>query len=225
VQRGFTDWLWDGHARRRDPRGAPSETETLTFMARLAANLCTPVNASTLATDVGLRDNERVNDRIHDLVTAFLLWRCYKDDGRGLPSPAAQRKAYFVDPLIARLPHLRNRAFPIPDASRLSQQQLGLALNRSVSLDRPSTFIDSDRVMYARFGRDAAIDFVGPDLVLPFESRYEDRPWRRATATMRAHHGRGVLATRTPFAIVDAQGAREPGRALPTGLPVWLPAS
>ena len=43
----------------------------------------------------------------NDLVSAFLAWHCYRiQDGR--PNTAAQRKLYFVDPLIARLPHLRD---------------------------------------------------------------------------------------------------------------------
>ena len=138
-------------------------------MSRLATNLCNPINASAIAQNVGLRDNERVNDRIHDLVTGFLAWRCYKAQEGEVPNTAAQRKVYFVDPLIAQLPHRRNVAFPVPDQTRLSEQQLGLALNRAVSLDRPSAFVDSDRVMYVRFQKNSEVDFLGPEFGIPFD--------------------------------------------------------
>ncbi len=222
VQRGFIDGLWDvivGDAIRTT---SMSETDVSALLNRLVVAIGSPLNASSVAQDVGLRDNERVNDRINDLVTAFLAWRCYRSK-RGLPNPAAQRKVYFTDPLVARLAHLRNSAFPEPDPSKLSEQQLGLALNRTVLLDRPSAFIESDRVMYERTETDAEIDFVGDALEVPFESKYQDRPWKRATQTMFARYGRGVLATRTPFHLHDEDGGSpEPVWALPAGILAWL---
>ncbi len=91
-----------------------------------------------------------------------------------------------------------------------------------MSLDRPSAFVDSGRVVYARFQGNSEVDFLGPELGIPFESKYEDGPWKRGAQTMVAHYGRGVLATRTPLGIVGGAGSYEPVRALPTGLLVWL---
>ncbi len=216
VQAGFVDALWDvvvGDAIRST---SMSETDVAAFLARLAANLGSPVNASAIAADVGLRDHERVNERINDLVAAFLAWRCHRVRG-DLPNPAAQRKVYFVDPLIAQLAHLRNVAFPAPDASLLSEQQIGLQLARAASLTRPSAFVDADGVMYERTRTDAEIDFVGPDLGLPFECKYEDKPWKRAAQTIRARYGQGVLVTRTPLALDDPHVW-----AVPAGMIAWL---
>jgi predicted AAA+ superfamily ATPase len=216
VGRGFVDGLW--HVIAGDAiRGSDvTEAHVAALLSRLAANLGSPVNATAIATDVGLRDSDRVNARIDDLATAFLAWRCYRARA-GRPNPAAQRKVYFVDPLVAQLVHLRSAATPAPDPSVLSEQQIGLLLARATSLGRPSTFIESDAVMYERTSTGAEIDFVGPSLALPFESKYEDKPWKRATLTMRARHGRGVLVTRTPLALDDSQVW-----AVPAGILAWL---
>jgi len=216
VGRGFVDGLW--HVIAGDAiRGSDvTEAHVAALLARLVANLGSPVNATAIATDVGLRDSDRVNARIDDLATAFLAWRCYRERS-GRPNPAAQRKVYFVDPLIAQLVHLRSGVTPAPDPSQLSEQQIGLLLARATSLERPATFIESDAVMYERTSTGAEIDFVGPSLGLPFESKYEDRPWKRATLTMRARHGRGVLVTRTPLALDDS-----PVWAVPAGMLAWL---
>jgi uncharacterized protein len=216
VQRGFVDGLWEvvvGDAIRAT---SMSEADVAAFLSRLAANLGNPVNASAMATDIGLRDHERVNERIGDLVTAFLAWRCHRISA-DRPSPTAQRKVYFVDPLIAQIAHLRNDAQPVPDLSLLNEQQIGLHLARATALDRPAAFVESDAVMYERTGTGAEIDFVGPALGIPFECKYEDKPWKRSTLTMRARHGRGVLVTRTPLSVGD-----EPVWAVPAGIVAWL---
>ena len=202
VQRGFLDGLWDVIVGDAIRASSMSEVVVIALLVRLATNLGSPLNATAVAADVGLRDGDRVNERVDDLVRAFLAWRCHRLKD-GLPSTAAQRKVYFVDPLVAQLPHLRNATIPAPDLSLLNEQQIGLHLARALSLDRPASFVESDGVMYERTGTGAEIDFVGPHLDVPFECKYEDKPWKRATQTMRARYGRGVLVTRTPLALDD----------------------
>ena len=156
-------------------------------------------------------------NRIEDLVRAFLAWRCHRiRDGR--PNTAAQRKLYFVDPLVAQLAHRRNPGFPAPDTAKLTQQQIGLALARAVSLHAPAGFVQADRVMYERTDTGAEIDFVGADLEIPFECKYTDGSWRKETRTMRARHGRGVMVTRSPLLT----GADEPIWAIPAAILAWL---
>jgi predicted AAA+ superfamily ATPase len=220
VSRGFVDALWDVIAGDAIRGSDVTEAHVAALLARLSANLGSPVNASAIATDVGLRDSDRVNGRVDDLVTAFLAWRCYRARS-GRPNPAAQRKVYFVDPLIAQLVHLRANTVPAPDLSLLNEQQIGLHLSRATSLDRPSAFVESATVMFERTGTGAEIDFVGPELDIPFECKYEDKPWKRATLTMRARHGRGVLVTRTP--LETSLGHGEPSVwAVPAGMLAWL---
>jgi len=217
VSDGFVQGLWDvvlGDAIRVT---GMSEADVAALLDRLTGNLCSPINASRIARDVGLPGHQAAMDRIEDLVRAFLAWRCHRiRDGR--PNTAAQRKLYFVDPLIAQLAHRRNPGFPAPDAAKLSQQQIGLALARAVSLGAPAAFVQTDRVMYERTDTGAEIDFVGPDLEIPFECKYTDGSWRKPALTMKARHGRGVMVTRSPLLT----GAEEPIWAVPAGIFAWL---
>lgn len=217
VETGFIEGLWHvvtGDALRNT---AMSEAEIAVFLDRLSRNLCSPLNASAVAGDVGLRDGDHVNDRINDLVTNFLVWRCYRLRS-SLPNPAAQRKVYFIDPLMAQLAHCRNSHFDPPELSKLNEQQIGLALARAVSQANPTAFVEADRVMYERTATDAEIDFAGPSLGVPFECKYTDASWRREAQTMRARYGRGVMVTRTPLAL----GAEEVVWAIPAGIVAWL---
>ncbi len=217
VSDGFVQGLWDvvlGDAIRAAPM---SEADVTALLDRLTANLCSPINASSVARDVGLPGHQAVVDRIEDLVRAFLAWRCHRiRDGR--PNTAAQRKLYFVDPLVARLAHLRNSRSPAPDAAKLTQQQIGLTLARAVSLHVPVAFVQTDRVMYERTGTGAEIDFVGPDLEIPFACKYTDGGWRKEALTMKARYGRGVMVTRSPLLT----GADEPIWAIPAAILAWL---
>lgn len=217
ISDGFVQGMWDvvvGDAIRATRM---SEAEVAALMARLVTGLCSPVNASRISTEVGLSGHQAVVDRIDDLVAAFLAWRCHRlRDGR--PNTAAQRKLYFVDPLVAQLSHRRNPSFPEPDISQLCEQQIGLALARSVSFARPAAFVQSDCVMYERTETDSEIDFVGPELGVPFECKYTDGTWRRAAQAMRARYGRGVMVTRSPLLV----GGREPVWAVPAGVVAWL---
>jgi predicted AAA+ superfamily ATPase len=217
VAPGFVEGLWHvvtGDALRSTTM---SETEVAVLLDRLVQSLCSPVNASTVATDVGLRDGDRVNDRVNDLVTNFLAWRCYRLRGQ-LPNPAAQRKVYFIDPLIAQLAHRRNPRFTNPDSTKLNEQQIGLVLARAVTHAQPTAFVEADRMMYERTETESEIDFSGPELDVPFECKYTDASWRRKAQTMRTRHGKGVIVTRTPLAV----GSDEPVWAIPAGVVAWL---
>jgi hypothetical protein len=221
VSDGFIQGLWDVVAGDAIRATRMSETEIAAFMDRLVQNLCSPVTLSTISDDVGLSGHQAVSDRIEDLVRAFLAWRCHRVKD-GLPNTGAQRKVYFVDPLIAQLAHMRNANYVDPDLSRLNEQQIGLALARSVSFRAPAAFVQADRVMYERTETDSEIDFVGPDLEgVPFECKYTDLNWRREAQTMTARYGRGVMVTRSPLVL----GEHEPVWAIPAGIVSWLLAS
>jgi predicted AAA+ superfamily ATPase len=217
VSDGFLQGLWDvvlGDAIRAS---AMSEAEVTALLDRLVVNLCSPINASSIARDIGLKDHQSVLNRIEDLVRAFLAWRCHRIH-EDRPNTAAQRKLYFLDPLLAQLVHRRDARFPAPDTAKLTQQQIGLALARAVSPSTPATIVQADRVMYERTGTGAEIDFVGPDLEIPYECKYSDGAWRREALTMKARYGRGVMVTRSPLLT----GADEPIWAIPAGILAWM---
>jgi hypothetical protein len=58
-------------------------------LERLGQGLASPVNASDVARDVGLTDNQATNARVGELAVSFLAWRCPRSIG-GRPSESAQ---------------------------------------------------------------------------------------------------------------------------------------
>jgi predicted AAA+ superfamily ATPase len=218
VSEGFAKALWDVIAGDAFQSAGMSDGAAAAFVERLGAGLAAPLNASAVARDVGLSSHHRVDDRIDALSFALLAWRCHRI-GAGLPNLRAQEKVYFVDPLLAHLPHLRDERRHDPDDSRLSEQQLGMLLLRSAGDPGPAALLEATTVMYERTPSRAEIDFVGPDLGTPFEVKYVDGPWRRAAGTLKARHGGGILATRTVF---ELDGAKSSVWAVPVGILAWL---
>lgn len=219
VSEGFAQALWDVLAGDAFQSTGMSEGEVATFVERLARGLASPLNASAVARDIGLSDHHRVDDRLKALGFALMAWRCHRANGR-LPNLRAQEKVYFVDPLLAQLPHLRDARRSYPEESRLSEQQLGLALLRAVGGGGPGLLLEATAVMYERTSSGAEIDFVGPDLGIAFEGKYVDGPWRRAASSVRARGG-GVFATRTVLDLSD--GRKEDAVwAIPAGMLAWL---
>ena len=219
VSSGFAQALWDVVAGDAFQAAGSSDGEVAAFLERLVAGLGSPVNASSVARDVGLSDNHRVNDRIDALGFALMVWRCHQVR-RGLPNLRAQEKVYLIDPLLARLPHLRDERRRDPDDSVLSEQQLGLLLLRAAGGEAPGPLLEASTVMYERVPSGAEIDFVGPELEVGFEGKYVDGPWRRSAQTLRSRGG-GIFATRS---VVDLDDGGKPGAvwAVPAGILGWL---
>ena len=193
--RAFIEALWDvvhGDAIT-SARFAASQTQTL--LGNLAQSLCSPVNVSHLARDLGVAQST-ANDRLADLADHFLIWPCYKAHN-GVARVAAQRKWYFTDPLLARLAGLRNGSAE-PDLTVLSEQQIGLCLLRNVGAEDAISLADFDSVLYHRTPTDAEIDFVGPAMGdIAVESKYVDDRWSRAMQTLRSSRWFGILASRS----------------------------
>ncbi len=216
VAPAFVRDLWNvvrGEAFRSMRTTPP---EALAFIERLARSLSGPINLSDLARDVGFTDNEQADARITELVTAFLGFRCYKDnDGR--PNMKAQRKFYFTDPLLARLPRLVDSSAAEPATSDVSEQQVALALHRAIERELPRAFVEMAEVRYwVNPNSGTEIDFVGARLGLGFESKYVDTGWRAASRAIAARGVGGVVATRRAL-------ARDPDMlAIPSALLAWL---
>jgi len=215
VSPAFLQDLWDvvrGDAIRVTSLG---DADLLNFLARIAQGICSPLNASSVVEHVGLGSHHAVNDRVNDLVFAFQVWKCHQIGTGGRPNTNSRRKVYFTDPLIARIPSERQRAYQPPDISKLSEQQLGLSLLRAVTGGRADVFAAAGDVMYERTST-AEIDFVGAAIDVPFESKYVERNWRSESRALTARYGRGIIATRN---ILDTDGDIW---ALPTSVVVWL---
>jgi predicted AAA+ superfamily ATPase len=215
VTPGFVQDLWDvirGDAIRATSLG---DADLLNLLARVADGISSPLNASAIGREVGLGSHHAVNDRINDLAFAFQTWRCHQVDRHGRPNTGAQRKVYFIDPLIARLPSLRHAAHRTPDVTKLSEQQVGLALARAAAGGRADRFVAGETVMYERTKTGKEIDFVGAGQV-PIESKYVERSWKSEARTVASSHGRGILATRN---VLDTDGEVW---AVPACVVAWL---
>jgi predicted AAA+ superfamily ATPase len=219
TSEGFAQALWEVIAGDAFQSTGMSDGEVAAFLERLVIGLAAPLNASAVARDVGLSDHHRVDGRIDSLSFALMAWHCHQAKD-GLPNLRAQKKVYFVDPLIAHLPHLGDSRRRDPDDSRLSEQQLGMLLLRATGGQGPGKLLEASTVMYEKTASGAEIDFVGPELGIAFEGKYVDGPWRSAARAMRARGG-GIFATRT---VLDLSERRKKGAvwAVPAGLLGWL---
>lgn len=192
-------------------RASWSRTETSAFLRRMTKSLSSLVNHSSAARDLGVTP-PTMKSRIDDLCAAFVLWPCHREKGLR-PQTRSQRKLYFTDPVYTRLV-----SGPVPEFSVLSEQQLGMALLRSIERQSPGSYLDFDRIMHHRTSSGTEIDFAGPDLMdTAIESKYVDGRWRARSKTLQSSQWRGVVATR---AVLDLDSPEL--MAIPTSMLAWL---
>ncbi|HEX9766976.1 MAG TPA: AAA family ATPase [Nitriliruptorales bacterium] len=185
--------------------------QTMALLTRLAEGLGSPANRAAIAGDIGT-SSSTVGRRLDDLREAFVVWPAYREEHLR-PKLRAQEKLYFTDPIYTQLvPH-----GPL-DLTRLSEQQLGVALLRGLELEEPGSYVDFSRILHHRTPARKEIDFVGPDLGgVAIESKYVDGRWRGQAQTLRASPWRGIVATRTELDVTDPEVV-----AVPTALLAWL---
>jgi predicted AAA+ superfamily ATPase len=195
VERSFVDTLWDVVHGDAITSARFAATQTQHLLTALARNICSPMNVSDLARNLDVAQ-ATANERLGDLADHFLIWPCYREQGQAA-RPAAQRKWYFTDPLLARLAALRGNGRE-PDLTQLSEQQVGLCLLRNVGADDAVSLADFDSVLHHRTATRAEIDFVGARLgTVAVESKYVDDGWSREMQTVRASPWFGIVASRS----------------------------
>jgi len=186
---------------------AGSRLGALTEMAlleRLWKSMASPANLSSIAADVDI-SADVVTRHVGYLRDAFLLWACpRRADDAWLPRERAQDKLYAIDPVVARLAHLRNPARSDIDPTVLTEMQIGMAVRRRILAERPRSSAD-ESLFYVRTPTRKEIDFVAADLAgVALEGKYtEDGRWVRESATVNASEWDGILATRN---VLDTQG-------------------
>jgi len=192
----------------------PAVTE-MALLERLWQSIASPANLTSIGEDVRV-SNQLVARHVDYLRDAFLLWACpQRDENKWLPKSKAQSKLYAVDPLVARLPHLRNSARADIDPTALAEMQIGMALRRRVLNERP-TATNDDFLFYGRTPTRKEIDFVSVDLgTVAVEGKYTDRgKWRGEAATVNASQWDGIIVTRNVLDMADAETAW----AIPAGI-------
>ena len=196
--------------------GSMSDRDVKALMQRLVLGMGSPLNvaSATKALNIGARNT--VESRIDRLCASFYAWRTTTTHDGIAPAHGAQSKLYFIDPLIARLPSLRDRSLAAPDITHVSEQQLGVCLLRGIARTEHLAILDEAALLVQRNpDTGSEIDFVGPLLQTPIESKYVSQKWRGGRRMLDEHHGHGILATR------DILDLSENIWAIPTGLLAW----
>lgn len=218
VPAGFVNDLFDVISRDAFGASSLSVTTTTTMLARLWSGMGAPANLSSIAADVGV-NQEVVTRHVGYLRNAYLLWHCpQKAEKTWTPRHRAQDKLYAVDPLICRLAHLRNDAYPDLDPTIITEMQVGMSIHRA-AYAAGTPWADDHFLFHVRTPARKEIDFVGQPLAgVAIEGKYtEGGSWKGDAATVDASAWKGILVTRN---VSDCSGAA--AWAVPAGSFAYL---
>lgn len=177
-----------------------STTTTTALFERIMRSMASPLSMSNIAADLDL-GAESVRRHVSYLRDAYLVWHCPQRDGNSnswTPRERAQDKVYAVDPLLARLAHLRNSERRDVDPTVLTEMQVGMSLHRA-AYAAGTPWSDDQFLFYARTPARKEIDFVGRPLAgVAIEVKYSDTGrWVGEAATVNASRWKGIIATRS----------------------------
>jgi uncharacterized protein len=215
IPTSFVDDLFDVVSADVFKNSQLSGVTEMALLERLWQSISTPANLTSIGDDIRV-SNQVVTRHVEYLRDAFLLWACpQRDDDAWLPKPKAQSKLYAIDPLMARLPHLRNGERLDVDPTALAEMQVGMALRRRILIDRPAAGND-DFLFYSRTATRKEIDFISAEFGhVAIEGKYTDRGrWRGEAATVNASKWDGILMTRNVLDTSDDDAAW----AVPAGI-------
>lgn len=218
IPPSFVDDLFDVIANDTFANSRLSSLTEVALLERLWASLGSPANLSNIADDVDV-SQDVVTRHVGYLRDAYLLWPCPQRDANAwLPRPRSQAKLYAVDPLVARLAHLRNPERADIDPTALTEMQIGSAIRRRQLRERPRSSTD-DSLFHVRTASRKEIDFVAADLGrAAVEAKYiEDGRWRSEAQTVDASEWDGLMVTRN---VLDTAGPH--AWAVPAGLLAFL---
>jgi hypothetical protein len=196
--------------------GSMSDRDVKALLQRLVAGMGSPLSVADIARSLNIGARNTVDDRIDRLCASFYAWRASITHDGLTAVAGGQSKLYFTDPLIARLPSLRDRSITSPDVTYLSEQQLGVCLLRVLARADPLAILDEAAILVQRNPNTGGeIDFVGPLIETPIESKYVSQKWMRERKALDQHYQRGIIATR------DILDLSKDIWAVPTGLLAW----
>ena len=172
------------------------ETVEMALLERLWSTITSFAVHSKIGLDLGV-SHEVVARHVGFLRNAYLLWPCpQKQDTAWTAKERAQDKVYAVDPLLARLPHLRNPRRRDIDTTALAEMQVGNAVRRRIFSEAPISLTDHS-VFHVRTPTRKEIDFVSEHLGgVAIEGKYTEGSWKSEAATVDASPWSGLLATR-----------------------------
>ncbi len=217
VSDGFARDLWDVTQSDLQMMGVSRPEQGLRLLERLASSLTGPVVLRALAADLDVT-HPTVSSWIAALADAYLVVILFQESD-GVPDVRKQRKVYPIDPLLARLPARRACGAYEPDASRLAEAALALAIFRAVEGDEGDgvdRFDGPSRLFFYRTAADTEVDFVVLPRQRAAESKYVDEAARGEARAMVANFGGGLLLTRSAIDL-------RPGvTIIPASIFAWL---
>jgi hypothetical protein len=172
----------------------------MALLERLWSAMASPANLSSIGSDVGVT-HDIVARHVAYLGDSYLLWHCpQRAENAWRGRDRAQDKLYAIDPLVARLAHLRNPARADIDPTILSEMQIGMGLRRSIVRANPGALND-DFLFFVRTPARKEIDFIAYGLAnAAVEGKYcEGGGWHAEAATVNASQWDGVVCTRNVF--------------------------
>jgi predicted AAA+ superfamily ATPase len=217
VAESTTRSLWNILAGDVLHVGSMRDRDVKALLRRLVNAVGSPISVSNIAEELSIGARNTVKDRIDRICASLYAWRApVTHDGTNAVK-GGQDKLYFIDPLIARLPSLRDNAIAQPEISYLSEQQLGTCLMKAVAHENPAAVLDEAAVLVRRNPDSGAeIDFVGRFVTVPIEGKYVSKGWKPERQALQEHYGDGIVATRE---ILDTSGDIW---AVPSGLVAWM---
>jgi len=214
VSDGFARDLWDVTQSDLQLMGVSRPEQGLRLLERISSSLTGPVVLRTIAADLDVT-HPTVGSWIAALADAYLVLVLFQESG-GVPDVRKQRKVYPIDPFLAHLPARRAKGAYEPDASRLAEAALAVAIYRAVEGDGVDRFNSPSHLFFYRATGDAEVDFV----VLPgpraAESKYIDEAARGEARAMVVNFGGGLLLTRS---AIDLQAGVT---VIPAAIFTWL---
>ncbi len=107
--------------------GQMSDRDVKALLIKLVDATTSPLNVTNITSSLEIGSRNTVLDRIDRLCASFYMWRVSVSHDGATPVAGGQDKLYAIDPLVARLASLRDKRVDAPDATKLSEQQIGTA--------------------------------------------------------------------------------------------------
>lgn len=178
--------------------GSMSDRDVKALLSRLIEGISSPLNITNITSNLDIGGRNTVNDRIDRLCASFYMWRISVTHDGQAPVEGGQDKLYSIDPLVSRLPSLRDNRIEAPDSTKMSE-----VLDEAALLVQRNPDSGSE------------IDFVGPFAPTPIESKYVSQKWKRERKALSNVYGRGLIVTR------DVLDTSEDVWAIPSGAFAW----
>jgi predicted AAA+ superfamily ATPase len=196
-----------------------SETTASHMVERLWAGIGSPANLANIASDLDV-DGKTVARHLGYLRNGYLAWDCPQGhERRWAPRPGALAKIYAIDPLVARLAHLRNPGRDDVDPTLLSEMMIGMAVRRA-AVAAGRRWEGDNLLFHLRTPARKEIDFVSELLGgTALEGKFvDDDAWHSEARTVEASPWSGILATRSVLDTSSTDGAW----AVPAGILAYL---